>query len=107
MLWRLVIINRVDHYWIVPSALRVDGFRFFFYPNEGNEPAYIHIQRAECEDKMWFPRLFDATPEQRGEYQFIGRGRGIHWPRIDEDISVRGLLEGRGDMTLRDQHGSF
>ena len=55
----------------------------------------------------WFPRLFDATPEQRGEYRFIGRGRGIHWPRIDEDISVRGLLEGRGDMTLRDQDGSL
>lgn len=50
----------------------------------------------------WFPRLFDATPEQRADYRFIGRGYGIHWPQIDEDISIRGLLEGRGDMTAED-----
>jgi hypothetical protein len=40
----------------------------------------------------WFPRLRDATPEQRGHWRFIGRGRGIHWPDLDEDISIEGLL---------------
>lgn len=40
----------------------------------------------------WFPRLRDALPEQRREWRFIGKGRGIHWPGIDEDVSVRGLL---------------
>ncbi|HWW24030.1 MAG TPA: DUF2442 domain-containing protein [Edaphobacter sp.] len=40
----------------------------------------------------WFPRLRDATPEQRGHWRFIGRGQGIHWPDVDEDISVAGLL---------------
>jgi hypothetical protein len=45
----------------------------------------------------WFPRLFDATPEQRRNWRLIGRGEGIHWPDVDEDISVIGLLAGRGD----------
>ena len=40
----------------------------------------------------WFPRLRDATPEQRNHWRFIGPGSGIHWPDIDEDISVAGLL---------------
>lgn len=43
----------------------------------------------------WFPRLRDATPKQRANWRFIGRGEGIHWPDIDEDISVAGLLRGR------------
>lgn len=40
----------------------------------------------------WFPRLRDATKKQRADWRLIGRGVGIHWPRLDEDISVRGLL---------------
>jgi hypothetical protein len=40
----------------------------------------------------WFPRLRNATPEQRSHWRLIGPGVGIHWEDIDEDISVRGLL---------------
>lgn len=40
----------------------------------------------------WFPRLRDATPEQRNHWRLIGRGQGIHWPDVDEDISVSSLL---------------
>lgn len=40
----------------------------------------------------WFPRLRDGTPEQRNNWELIGRGVGIHWPDLDEDLSVRGLL---------------
>ena len=40
----------------------------------------------------WFPRLLDATEEQRSNWRLIGRGHGIHWPDIDEDISVASLL---------------
>ena len=40
----------------------------------------------------WFPRLRDATPKQRSHWRFIGRGQGIHWPELDEDISVASLL---------------
>jgi hypothetical protein len=40
----------------------------------------------------WSPRLRNATPEQRKNWRLIGRGDGIHWPEIDEDISVASLL---------------
>jgi len=40
----------------------------------------------------WFPRLRDATPEQRGHWRLVGGGEGIHWPDIDEDIAVETLL---------------
>ncbi len=42
----------------------------------------------------WFPRLQDATPDQRRNWQRCGGGFGIHWPDIDEDLSTQGLLEG-------------
>jgi len=40
----------------------------------------------------WFPRLLRASPEQRSNWRLIGRGVGIHWDDVDEDISVRSLL---------------
>jgi hypothetical protein len=40
----------------------------------------------------WSARLSEATPEQRRNWRFIGRGHGIHWPDLDEDISVASLL---------------
>ncbi len=40
----------------------------------------------------WFPRLLRATPEQRTKWRLIGRGVGIHWEDVDEDIAVRTLL---------------
>lgn len=43
----------------------------------------------------WFPRLLHGTPAERCEWRLIGRGEGIHWPRLDEDISVDSLLAGR------------
>ncbi len=42
----------------------------------------------------WFPRLLHANPEQRRNWRFVGDGQGIHWPDIDEDLSVNGLLRG-------------
>ena len=44
----------------------------------------------------WFPRLFNGTPTERTEWRLIGSGEGIHWPALDEDISVQSLLAGRG-----------
>ena len=40
----------------------------------------------------WFPRLRDATPAERSFWRTIGRGEGIHWETLDEDVSVRALL---------------
>ena len=43
----------------------------------------------------WFPRLLHGTQKERNNWRLIGRGYGIHWEDIDEDISVEGLLAGR------------
>jgi hypothetical protein len=51
----------------------------------------------------WFPRLLHGAPEQREQWELIGRGQGLHWEALDEDISVAGLLAGRGDQTRRRQ----
>ena len=42
----------------------------------------------------WYPRLLHGTAEERGHWRLIGQGRGIHWPDLDEDISVENLLSG-------------
>lgn len=42
----------------------------------------------------WLPRLLEATPQQRQQWELVGSGIGIHWPAIDEDLSVAGLLAG-------------
>jgi len=59
-----------------------------------------HILRVQLSDGReisvpleWFPRLRDASEEQKANWRLIGKGIGIHWEDIDEDISVEGLLE--------------
>lgn len=42
----------------------------------------------------WFPRLLHANADQRSNWQLLGDGQGIHWPDVDEDLSVEGLLRG-------------
>ena len=44
---------------------------------------------------VWFPRLVQATPLQRADFRLLGGGEGLHWPQLNEDISVLGLLAGR------------
>lgn len=43
----------------------------------------------------WYPRLLHGRPGERARWELIGRGSGIHWPDLDEDISLEGLLAGR------------
>jgi Protein of unknown function (DUF2442) len=43
----------------------------------------------------WFPRLQHGTAKERNHWRFIGRGEGIHWPDLDEDISIEGLVLGK------------
>jgi len=49
----------------------------------------------------WFPRLLHATPAQRADCYISYSGSGLHWESLDEDISVAGLLAGRGDQTRK------
>ncbi|MBI4669461.1 MAG: DUF2442 domain-containing protein [Elusimicrobia bacterium] len=43
---------------------------------------------------VWFPRLANAARSQLEKYELLGDGEGIHWPEVDEDLSVSGLLRG-------------
>jgi hypothetical protein len=43
----------------------------------------------------WFHRLLHGTPEERNQWRLVGKGIGIHWPALDEDIGVEGLLLGK------------
>jgi hypothetical protein len=43
----------------------------------------------------WYPRLLHGSPREREHFELIGHGEGIHWPDLDEDISVEGLLAGK------------
>jgi hypothetical protein len=52
----------------------------------------------------WFPRLVHATVAERKSWRLIGRGHGIHWNKLDEDISVEGLLAGKPS---RESQASF
>ena len=47
----------------------------------------------------WFPRLRDASDTERANWRLIGIGEGLHWPDIDEDISILGLLAGYRQTT--------
>jgi hypothetical protein len=68
-----------------PRARKVD-----FVP----DAFVVHLEdgRSLTVPLEWFPSLRDATPEQRANYELIGPGIGIHWPEIDEDISVPRLF---------------
>jgi Protein of unknown function (DUF2442) len=52
---------------------------------------------------VWYPRLLRANADQRKAWELIGEGEGIHWPQIDEDLSVAGILRGtRAPLPKRD-----
>ncbi len=52
----------------------------------------------------WFPRLLHATPSEREQVEM--NRVGLHWEAIDEDISIAGLLAGRGDVTRSTEHAA-
>jgi hypothetical protein len=50
--------------------------------------------RALVVPLVWYPRLVHGSPAERDRWRLVGRGHGIHWPDLDEDISVEGLVAG-------------
>lgn len=73
---------------ISPKSLRFD---------ENNMWVELIDGRTVGVPLAWFPRLLHASPEQREDYELSYRG--MHWEVLDEDISVEGILAGRGDQT--------
>lgn len=72
-----------------------------------NEPLAMHVEVTDDELRVsladgrrvfaplvWYPRLLHATQGQRQNWKLIGDGQGVHWPDIDEDLSVAGVLAG-------------
>ena len=43
----------------------------------------------------WYPRLLQGSPAERANHSFVGQGEGIHWPDLDEDVSVENILSGK------------
>ena len=63
--------------------------------NEDTLTAELSDGRTISVPLSWYPRLLHATPQERSNWELIGGGQGIHWPDLDEDISIEGLLAGR------------
>jgi hypothetical protein len=61
-----------------------------------DELMHVHLTdgRIISVPLMWFPLLREASPEQRTQYEIGAGGRGLHWPELDEDLSVAGLMAG-------------
>ena len=57
----------------------------------------VHLEdgRTLAVPLVWYPRLLHGSKRERAQWRLIGRGVGVHWPELDEDISVEGLLAGR------------
>lgn len=64
--------------------------------NIGFDSDFLHVYLVDGRELLvplaWFPKLRDADLEKRDNWRLIGDGEGIHWPDLDEDISVPGLL---------------
>ena len=59
---------------------------------------YLKDARALSVPLIWFPRLVQASKSELLNYQILGDGEGIHWPGLDEDLSVKGLLFGQSEL---------
>jgi hypothetical protein len=61
-----------------------------------DETIAVHLMdgRSIIVPLIWYPRLFNATPEERSQWELCGGGYGLHWESIDEDLSTEGLLRG-------------
>ncbi len=57
--------------------------------------AHLEDGRSIACPLVWYPRLVAATPDERQNFRLIGPGVGVHWPDVDEDVSIRGMLLGR------------
>ena len=74
------------------SAVRIDATAVDVTVTDDRVLVVLADGRELAAPLAWFPRLADATAEQRRNWRLIGRGHGIHWPDVDEDISVASLL---------------
>ena len=112
----------------MPTTLRTGPYRTYFYSYDCDEPRHMQVDRdglsvtltltrivsvaigddtltVDLEDGRtisvptgWYPRLAHGTPAERAHFEVSGAGYGIHWPDLDEDIGVEGLLLGKRSL---------
>jgi hypothetical protein len=75
------------------SAVKLDASAVDVTVTEDQVVIVLADGRELAAPLAWFSRLVEATPDQRRNWRLIGRGHGIHWPDVDEDISVASLLK--------------
>ena len=74
------------------SAIKVDATAVDVTVTDERLTVFLADGRELSAPLAWFPRVLEATDAQRQNWRFIGGGKGIHWPEIDEDVSVASLL---------------
>jgi hypothetical protein len=74
------------------SAIKVDATAVDVTVTDERLTVILADGRELSAPLTWFPRLLEAADAQRQKWRFIGHGRGIHWPEIDEDVSIASLL---------------
>jgi len=72
-----------------------DAFAQSVHFSEDSLTVRLDDGRALSVPLTWYPRLLHGSEAEREKYELIGDGEGIHWPELDEDLSVEGLLAGR------------
>jgi hypothetical protein len=75
--------------------------------NDETITAYLMDGRVITVPLEWSWRLAEATPEQRGHFEIIGDGHGVHWPDIDEDLSAEGMLYGTPAPRPKRHHRTY
>ena len=74
------------------SAVRLDANAVDVTVTDDQVVVVLADGRELAAPLAWFPRLLEATPDQRRNWRLIGGGHGIHWADVDEDVSVASLL---------------
>src|SRR5919197_4162925 len=78
----------------MPTALRTGPYCFYFYSYD-TLSVDLEDGRTISVPIGWYPRLAHANPAERVSFQISGAGYGIHWPDLEEDLGVEGLLLGK------------
>lgn len=83
-------VSRSGPYRSASAGARIIGIRF------SGESISVDLAdgRTISAPLVWYPRLLNASSEDRENWELAGGGFGVHWPSLDEDLSVDGLLRG-------------
>jgi len=79
---------------VLSSRLKPDARATAVRVSDDELTVTLNDGRTVSTPLAWFPRLLHATPDERQNWEILGDGIGVHWPDVDEDLSIAGLLRG-------------